>query len=106
MKLTIDEMVAKIEMYAKNHVVPNLASDKSRFTLGFAWMGVKAKVRGALESFPKDGTVRGEDGLIDTDKLRDCVKGGFDLAGSVLLDERLPLRFSQSDADVFFSELG
>jgi hypothetical protein len=105
MKLTIDEMVAKIETFAKNHVVPNLASDKSRFMLGFAWMVIRAKLRSALDSLPKDGTVRDEDGRIDVEKLRECVKGGFDLTGSVLLDERLPLRFTQSDADQFFAEL-
>ena len=106
MKLTIDEMMEKVEAFAKVHVIPNLATDKSRFLLGFAWASVKAKLRKTLEDMPKDGLIREEDGRIDTDKLQGCVKNGFELAGSVLLDERLPLRFSQSDADVFFEGLG
>lgn len=105
MKMDVDGLVGKVEDFARAHVVPNLATDRSRFMLGFAWGGVKKRLHDALDALPKDGTVRGDDGLIDTEELRTCVKGGFDLAGSVLLDERLPLRFSQSDADLFFDGL-
>lgn len=105
MKLTVDEMMAKVEAFAQAHVIPNLATDKSRFLLGFAGMSIRAKLRKTLEDLPKDGTIRDADGRIDTEKLRECVKNGFDLAGSVLLDEHLPLRFAQADADLFFGGL-
>ena len=105
MLLTVEELVGKVEAFAKSHIVPNLASDKSRFLFGFAWMGIGTKVRAELSSLPNDGTIRDESGKIDTAKLRMCIKNGFDAAGSVLLDERLPLRFTQEDADLFFSEL-
>ncbi len=99
MKLSVDEMMTKAETFIQSHIIPNLKTDKSRFLVGFASISIRAKLRKTLE-----GLAEAEDGgLIDIEKLRECVKNGFDLAGSVLLDERLPLRFTQEDADLFFA---
>lgn len=98
MTLTIDEMMNKVDAFVKADVIPNLTNDKSRFLLGFASISIRAKLRKTLEGLAVGG-------VIDTTELRECVKNGFDLAGSVLLDERLPLRFTQEDADKFFAGL-
>ena len=98
MDLTVDEMMEKVDAFVKTDVIPNLASDKSRFLVGFASISTRAKLRKIHEGLAVGG-------MIDTNALRECVKNGFDLAGSVLLDERLPLRFTQEDADKFFATL-
>lgn len=98
MTLTIDEMMNKVEEFVKTDIIPNLTSDKSRFLLGFASISIRAKLRKTLEGLATGG-------VIDINELRECIKNGFNLAGSVLLDERLPLRFTQEDADKFFAGL-
>ena len=74
------------------------AKVETREEVSQVYAALRAKLRKILEGLAVGG-------MIDTNALRECVKNGFDLAGSVLLDERLPLRFTQEDADKFFATL-
>ena len=105
MKMTADNLITKLDDFVVSHVIPNCNSETSRYLSGFARPLLRATAKKMLGDIPDGIGLRDQDGNIDIDILKECVKSGFDAAGSVRLSGLLKLRFEQSDADAFFASL-
>ena len=102
MKITIENLVAKLGEHIDARVLPGLSNETTRFVLGFNKSLILGNTRAKLDAIPCDGTVRDADGNIDIDALRTCIHDGFTAAGSVKI---LGIRFKKEDADAFLDTL-
>ncbi len=101
MKISIESLVEKLDKHIDAKILPGLA-EQTRFIVGFARGRLLSTVRAKLNEIPQDGTLRDENGNVETDALRAALHGGFDAAGSVKI---LGIRFEKADADAFLDSL-
>lgn len=102
MKITIENLVAKLGEHIDTRIVPGLSEEMTRFALGFSKSRILGSMRAKLEALPCDGTIRDADGKVDVDVLRTCISDGLAAAGSVKI---LGIRFEKEDAEAFFDTL-
>lgn len=102
MKITPENLVAKLGEHIDARIIPGLSNETTRFALGFSKSLILGKARALLDALPRDGTLRDADGNVDVDALRTCVRDGFAAAGSVKV---LGIRFEKTDAEAFLDTL-
>lgn len=102
MKITIENLVAKLGEHIDTRIMPGLPEEMTRFALGFSKSRILGNTRAKLEALPCDGTIRDADGKVDVDVLRTCISDGFAAAGSIKI---LGIRFEKEDAEAFLDTL-
>lgn len=101
MKVSVDKLNDCIDKFVTTVIVPGVKSPMTLFKLGVASSVGALKVTPEHVAAMKGYGLVDKEGLVDLDALKKVIYDGFDLSGSLPINQ-LSLTFYKADADKFF----